>query len=725
MPTPTRCVLALAALSLALPAPCQAPVLTPLGAPIPLAASARALATVDGVPHAGGAAWAATFGVDGVTFVPALGRRAPATRPVRLQLVAVARRGGEPVAVAPAAPRTGRRHVDDRHGPVLARYDVLASGLEQSFHFAALPPGDGDLVVTLHAHTELQARSDSPRELLFTSPHGGVAMRGVVGVDAAGARADGTMRALPANGAAAAVELVLPAAFVDRAALPLVLDPMIGTVVVPGAGPDESYGDVAYEPTTDTFLVVWDRSFSLLNIDLVAQRLDGGGNLLGPLLTVRAGVTGLSRNRVAAVDARDTFVVAWSEGFATVDASVAGVHAATGAISTPLLLASNATQPDVGVASPQDDAAIVVWNSAPVATVRGARVTVGAAGALSIGPPVDVSPPGGGAQPSLSRGRANGRLLVAYRDLAGTRVDGAVIDANVQVLAAVTLVPATPALHNPAIDGDGDQWLCAYEIGNNLTVGDLFTKRVTFDAGSGSIALGPVVPLATSATFSERHPAVGWLGNAAAVGFVRADFVSPSYVSEAAAGTVDAVSCAACETPAAAVTRGPGYGHFDPRVAVRRAAAGAAGEVLLVYHEDDPVAGVTLNARRFRSDDGLEWDRAGGCGGGAAGHTCARTGNGGYSLRLTGAPPSQPALLLLGTATIHAACGPCVVVPDPATGASLLVATTAAGSAAVALPIPAQAGLVGYSFHHQWLTFAPGGPCFGVVASNALEVQLQ
>ena len=234
-----------------------------------------------------------------------------------------------------------------------------------------------------------------------------------------------------------------------------------------------------------------------------------------------------------------------------------------------------------------------------------------------------------------------------------------------------------------------------------------------------------MLPFATSPTFAEKQPAVGWLGNAAAIGYVSADFMSPTYVTRTAVGTIDGFACTPCEAAGVATTRGAGYGHFDTRVAVRPI-AGASPEVLLTWGEDDPVAGVTINVRRFRSDDGVEIDQGGGCGGGTARHGCARPGNAAYSLQLTGAPALQSTLLVFGTGMIAAACGPCSIVPDPATGNVLLVgATTVAGAAVVPLPIPAQGALVGFEFIEQWLTRSPTGACFGFAASNALKVRLQ
>jgi hypothetical protein len=728
-----RCHLGVVALVLAVVGPSQTPAaLQAVGPDLAISKTACGVFHVGDVPWAHGADYKAELAAGGVTFVPALGRRSPRTRSLRLELASVGRRGEVPVSAPVIAPHVAGDVVEYQHDGCRERYEVLAAGLAQSFVFDELPRGEGDLVVSLRAHTDLPLHTADAQHLQFVDPqHGGVAMRGVFGIDAAGRRVAGAMRCVPAPERGSehfTIELSLPAAFVANTALPLVLDPLLGTVFVPGGGPDDSYFDVAYEPTTDRYLVVWDRSASLLNIDLVGQRLDGNGASVGSLLTIRAGVLGLSRNRVVAVDARDAFVVAWWNGGVQTDIAVAAVNASIGSVGPELVIGSaagNDNTPDLGVASDQDDAAILVW-TAPGTTVRGTRVTVDAAGTLTAGAIVDVSPVGLGRNPQICHGAANGRLLVGWFHSSLQRVDGAVIDANLQVLATPALVPVTSFPMNFAVDGDGDRWLCAWEVGNGLTTGNLFARAIEWQPATSTAAVGAVAPVATSTVFAEKFPSVGWLGNAAAIGFVSADFVSPTYVTTTALTTLDPVACTPCEAAATAISLPQGFGHFDTSVAVRPRPAGTASEVLFVWNEDDPAAGVIVRAQRFRSDDGLENDRGGACGGGDARHTCARTGNGDYQLLLTGAPAGQPTLLLLGTAALQLGCGPCTIGPDPATGAAVFVGVTSPnGTAAQALPLPPQSALVGFTFLEQWLTLAPGGGCVGFAASNTLEVQLQ
>src|SRR5690606_28844953 len=125
--------------------------------------------------------------------------------------------------------------------------------------------------------------------------------------------------------------------------------------------------------------------------------------------------------------------------------------------------------------------------------------------------------------------------------------------------------------------------------------------------------------------------------------------------TSAVVATIDAYACTACEPPVAAVSGPAGF----PRLCVRPGANGVAPEAMFTFVESVGSRTLLVVAHRFRSDDGLEWDRGGGCGGGVAAHGCAVVGNGGYSLRLGGAPPQVPALLVVGARAANIGCGAC------------------------------------------------------------------
>ena len=103
----------------------------------------------------------ATLDAGGMTFVPALGGRAPRLFPVGFELSSI-ERGGEVVLGAPAevAPRQdGLIAVYDRENGIQERYEAIPGGLEQSFVFPSEPGASGDLVVRGRVATELEGAS--------------------------------------------------------------------------------------------------------------------------------------------------------------------------------------------------------------------------------------------------------------------------------------------------------------------------------------------------------------------------------------------------------------------------------------------------------------------------------------------------------------------------------------------------------------------------------------
>jgi hypothetical protein len=72
---------------------------------------------------------------------------------------------------------------------------------------------------------------------------------------------------------------VLPAAFVSRASLPLVLDPLVGTVLDGATGVNDDFDpDVAFDTTENVYLIVWERWYASDNTAIRAQRFTSGGS---------------------------------------------------------------------------------------------------------------------------------------------------------------------------------------------------------------------------------------------------------------------------------------------------------------------------------------------------------------------------------------------------------------------------------------------------------------
>ena len=246
------------------------------GRPAPLDGGPGSFADSVGLQWLDGELWAAgrdfkvQFEADRLTYTPALGSRAPRNIPLSLRVESFGR-GTPREPVGPAQPAADALTASYDRGPFVERYDVTPKGIKQSFVFETLPAGSGDLVVRLRLDTELEPSvvGTTDGEILFTAGDlGGVRIGEVIGIDGAGERVRGSMRYQEGT-----LDLVLPAAFVDEAALPITLDPLIGGSFYAQEPLDNRDPDVAFDASEGVYLVVFERRFSASDSDIHAQRL--------------------------------------------------------------------------------------------------------------------------------------------------------------------------------------------------------------------------------------------------------------------------------------------------------------------------------------------------------------------------------------------------------------------------------------------------------------------
>jgi len=253
----------------------------------------------DGRLWAHGASWKASFGQDGFTFVPRLAG-APHNFPLQFRVSAV-RVGGRPLPFAAAVtPVRSSDRVTFERGALREVYDLSLQHVEQKFVVDTALAGDVEL--ELAVATELCEDSTAPG-LQFGCAFGAVQygeaflVRGGEKLPIESAFDRGTLR------------LRVPAAL--RGEGPVVIDPVlstqsssaVGTVFTP---------DVAYDATTDRWLLVWESEFSGTDHDVWAEMFDGAGvriPLSGTALEFTAVMAGWPR--VADLDAADRFLVAF------------------------------------------------------------------------------------------------------------------------------------------------------------------------------------------------------------------------------------------------------------------------------------------------------------------------------------------------------------------------------------------------------------------------------
>jgi hypothetical protein len=161
------------------------------------------------------------------TFVPYLGRDYPHNQPWSWTTVAVTRNGAP---AAELAPQPARRQAPYRyeydHGGVVEAYDVLLDGVEQTFVFKHRPSGSGDLEIVGRVVSALTAGKvpSAVTGLSFADAEGRRILRygKALAFDAAGRRCD-----VRTSHDAGEIRLTLDGAWLDAAALPVTIDPLL------------------------------------------------------------------------------------------------------------------------------------------------------------------------------------------------------------------------------------------------------------------------------------------------------------------------------------------------------------------------------------------------------------------------------------------------------------------------------------------------------------------
>ncbi len=244
-----------------------------------VAAGARPLAHVlfdrpqaDGPLWAVGRAWKASFDGTGCTVVPFFGSEAPRNFPLRLEL-AQATVGGEPLALVAGEPVVSGESIRTERGALTEVVATSLENLEQSFVFHALP-NRGPIAVDVRMHGEFTTEALG-NGLRFGNEFGHIDYTKAVAVDATGQR-------LPLDivwtGECAHMEI--PAAFVAKARLPIVLDPVLNSWYLLASGQTQLQhdSDVASIQATSIggrTLFVWQRQWSTTDQDCFGLMFDG------------------------------------------------------------------------------------------------------------------------------------------------------------------------------------------------------------------------------------------------------------------------------------------------------------------------------------------------------------------------------------------------------------------------------------------------------------------
>ena len=714
-----------------------------------------------------GGNWEARFDAQGALFLPVPGR--VPTRPLDLHLGAVrAERGGVSVNLRPAAPEVrGDTAVYRRAPGVEEHFAARPEGLFHSIWFEEPLGQSGDLVVTvaLGGNLYLEGARQTDGTHRFGDDKGGVHYGELTGIDALGRTAPGEVRLVPGG-----LQLALPAAFVDGATWPVVLDPLVGTHFamtqpIPLGEVSSDYEsdqtpDVAYDASTGTYLLVWTRRYLTTQIgvpstsSIRAQRFDAQGQPSGGMLAIST-VDSSRAPRVVNVAFSSRFGVAWvMDFFGETQVRFRAVAAATGSLSNSLYVAglpegqihTVSLTGDPGATTPDPAQTWAFWDSP--AGIRGARILVPVSSTQpSVAATFTAQSGTGLSEPASSRAASqDGRIGLVWTRTAGsnTEVWGTVLNRSGAALHAQRWISfGQTSARYPTIEGGGTgpthflvTWNQVDQECSFLACEDVFQLfRATLRSGN---QLDVGLPVATSES-NVPYPiqvGMGWRNQRTLLAYSTGSLLRLV--------GVDTPTGAILEGPLVVEDTGSSSGVFGPAFlnapSVCMQASGGSFEStkgILVYSRQAMgflfAASGVIRAQLLEAfpSSATAQNLGGGCGMPGASYVVSGApalGNGTFQARLL-FPGAGTNLAIFNIAPPSPGypwfpCGACQWVPFFST-------VTRPGSPAlitVDLPIPGDPALAGIAVDTQWTAVKLGAdPCVlapGLAASNIQRLTL-
>lgn len=678
-----------------------------------------------------------------IEFTPAFGARAPRNFPVRFRLDAI-RRGAtsvlaDPMRSAPA--RDGTRAIyafrSPEHGTVQERWDVRPEGAELSYVLPQPVDGDGDLVVSLQLDTELTAtEGDGHQSLVFGGvPYGDVTIGAVTAIDARGQRSPGSLRWHDNR-----LDLIVPGHFVDDAAWPLVIDPLIGGVTSAGISFDDYVPDVAYDLASDTWTATFEFRMSAADTDVWTQLIRGSDGQRIP----NGGSIGVGpghQQDAAIANVRMTgrnFVVWQSDARGDWDIEAREIDPLTGTLS-PVIQVANTIRdeiaPDIaGDAGTTEAEALVVYQDVGGIGFRGCQVAGGAnPNAFGF---VDIPAPMQDKNIEISKsGGATGRYLLAWETSNATDFFLALraCDRNLALDPLTTRIPGLGSeLFSADVDGDGQDCLVVYSRRESGSMGDSDIHGAYVDIRSPAALPASTFTIDATPAHDETFPSTAWMGG---------DYFTVVW-SERISGTTrrqihgvnflrgNALPCGREFQVSSGSNNTTGLTNIGSK-----AASGASSdEAVFVWEIVDTSNGNALcmyTRCEATGNGGAVRDLGGGCG---LGGTAAASGgpfafgNTAFGIDLTGANGGAATqgivLLAVGSNPATVPCGSCVLLLPIV---SLAVPIDGSGNGRFPLPVLCDAGLFGGVVQAQFLVLTPGTmPCnlAAVSLSNRLSMTI-
>ncbi len=268
----------------------------------------------DGSIWVRGKSYKARFATDGFTYIPWFGGDAPRNFPIDFFLDAIDINGESVELAQPTVTREGHRITINR-GAVLKVYDVSGDAIEQLFIFPT-EMANGDTTIRMHVKSELVSSQVNGQIAFASDAFGHVTYSNAIAIDAFNVQTDvGTTLA-----DTDLLEIALPASLMADAKYPLTIDPVLMTFALnapAGTTTVDGRSDIAYDSTSNTWLLVWEEHFSASDGDIYTIRCDANGQVVGgTLATINGDSANARKPRIANNNFSNEFLIVYELGHA-------------------------------------------------------------------------------------------------------------------------------------------------------------------------------------------------------------------------------------------------------------------------------------------------------------------------------------------------------------------------------------------------------------------------
>ncbi len=336
-----------------------------------------------GCVHAQAHRFLARFEPGATTFAAAATDDGGAPPQVQLRFLRALRNGVLVASNRDARPeRITGGQVHFAHDGLTEVLEPRDAGLEQAFDLASAPAGHGDLVLQIQVVTDLTAAPCAARhgDLAFARDGVPVIRYGAAyGIDRSG-QVHALATALDATGL---LELIVPERFVDEAAYPVRIDPLLSPELLPGAsghaGRVEWGQATAYDPITDRYLVAWaSRAIGVGSQTAIRGELfyPDGTSVTGSYFTISAADGDLGMPTVAGCErsGQGSFFVVWRKDRGLVGRLIGPSGQALGAQLTITATPSDTDDAPCLAGPGRGGPMMLVFQRSPAASVAADRV---------------------------------------------------------------------------------------------------------------------------------------------------------------------------------------------------------------------------------------------------------------------------------------------------------------------------------------------------------------